>query len=108
EGNEGGRNVEIVEGTRHGIFSSDGREAEFMLGVEGSEKGGEGKTPAFGIGAEFREIFLKREADVGKAGSGGDGFADGFGDGIDRTEEGGTFRKIGIVTPAHEGGGVAF
>ena len=53
---------------------------------------GEGKPPTFRIVAEFWEIFLKREADVGKARAGGDGFADGFGDGIDRAVEGGLFR----------------
>ena len=54
-------------------------------------KRGEGQAPALWVVAEFREVFLKREADVGESRAGGDGFADGFGDGVDRAVEGGFF-----------------
>ena len=36
KGDEGGRDVEVLEGTGHGILSSDGGEAESLLSMEGS------------------------------------------------------------------------
>ena len=36
EGDEGGGDVEVLEGSGHGIFAADGGEAESLLGVEGS------------------------------------------------------------------------
>ena len=108
EGNEGGRDVEIVEGTGHGVLSADGGEAQLVLGSEGSEQGGEGESPAFRVLPEFGEIFLEGEADVGEASARRDGLADGFGDGVGSSEEGGFFREIGIEAPCHVGGVVGF
>ena len=36
EGDEGRWDVEFVEGAGHGVLAADGREAEFVLGVEGT------------------------------------------------------------------------
>jgi len=58
EGDEGWWDVNLVEGSRHGVLATDGSETEFVLGFEGSEKGGEGESPAGGVVAELGEVFL--------------------------------------------------
>lgn len=110
EGDEGGWHVHVMEGAGHGIFSADGGKAEFVLSAEGSEEGGEGESPAAWVGAEFREIFLEGEADVGELGSGGDDAADGFSDGVEGAVEGAPAGEVGVKSPGHVGGGggVAF
>ena len=59
EGDEGWGNVDVVEGTRHGVLPADSSETKFVLGFKGSEESGERKPPAGGVVAEFGKVLLK-------------------------------------------------
>ena len=72
-----------------------------MLGFEGSEEGGKGKSPAGGVVAELGKVFLESKADVAESGAGRDSAADRFSDGVGCAMEGTPGGDIGIKSPGH-------
>ena len=71
EGDERGRDVEVLEGARHAVLAADGGRAELELRFERAEERHERLAPAGRILAELFEILLERQARAGRIAAGG-------------------------------------
>ena len=106
EGHQGGRHVNVLEGSAHGILSANGRQAQLLLHPEGSQQGAQRLAPGMGIGGHPLKIFLVGEAHMRPVGSGGGHFGAGLhhriGGAVVRAPEG----QVRVVSEGHHAGGV--
>ena len=63
EGNQGRRNVKLLEGAGHGVLAADRTRTQIDLGHQGAQYGGHRLAPALRFIAQLLEILL--EAQVG-------------------------------------------
>ena len=63
------RNIYIVEGSGHGILSSDGRKPESDLGIISPQKRRKRLAPAFGIRCHPAEVLLECKSYLGSISS---------------------------------------
>ena len=108
KGDQGGRDIKVVEGARHAVLASDGGQSEGILNVIGPEKGAEGLAPAAGVVMELFKILLKGQPNVGKSSSRGYNSADRFSDGINGPMVRAPARNTGVKAPAHQGACIGF
>ena len=59
EGNQGGRNVDVLKAAGHGVLAADGRKSQAHLRLQRAEQGGKGLAPAAGVLLGALEIFLE-------------------------------------------------
>ena len=106
EGNQGGRNVQILKGSAHGVLTANGSHAQIQLCVQRSQKSRQGLAPTLGILHGLLEIFLEGQIYILKGGAGGDQLGDGFHNGQIGAGVGITGGDHRVVTPGHKGCGV--
>ena len=72
EGNERRRNIEFLEGTGHGVLTTDRGDAEVELCVKCTEQCLEWLSPALRFTTRLTEVLLEGEVGILEAGTGGD------------------------------------
>ena len=85
KGNKCRRHVNIVEGSGHGIFSTDGRQTETNLCIKRTEQCGKRLAPSLWIFTHSAEILLEGEAYFLVVTTGGHDTGKGFQYGIYRS-----------------------
>jgi len=108
ERDEGRRDVEVLEGTRHRVLAADGGGAELELGLEGAEEGDERLAPALGVGAELLEVFLEGQAGPGGVATGGREAGQRFDDRADGAMAGRPLGDHRVEPVGHDGAGIGF
>ena len=106
EGAQGRRNIEVFEGTGHGVLTTDGGDTEVHLRLVRTEKCGGRLAPAFRVGARVQEVLLEGQVDVFEGGTGGDELCDRLNDGQVGAVELVLLEDVRVVTPRHEGDGL--
>ena len=101
EGYECRRNVEVIEGTAHGVLAADSAKTKSHLGMECAQESGSRLAPAVLV-RQFFEIFLQREVCLSPVSTHGYKACDGKEDCIDSTMERAPCSKIGIEAVRHE------
>ena len=66
KGYQSGRNVNVVEGTGHGILTTDGRKAKADLCVISAKQCCEGLAPTGRIARHSAEVLLEGKANLGE------------------------------------------
>ena len=102
EGDERGRDVEVLEGARHAVLAADGGRTELELRFERAEERHERLAPAGGILAELFEIFLERQARAGRIAAGGGQAGERFHHRADRAVARGPLGDDGIEAVGHD------
>ena len=71
KGDQRGRDVQIHEGSRHGILAANGGHPQAQLGLQGPQQSGKGLAPASGVLPQALKVLLEGEIDVGVVTAGG-------------------------------------
>ena len=104
EGDEGGRDMDMLEGAAHGVLAADGGEAQLLLHLDRSQERAQRLAPGMRVVGHPLEVFLVGEAHAGPVGTGAGHFRAGLDDGVGRTVVRAPDRKVRVVAEGHDAG----
>ena len=103
EGDQRGRNIQLLEGTGHGVLAADGADAQLHLRPECAQQRGKGLAPALGVLAETLKILLEGQVGVLEGRAGGDQLTHGLHHSQIRAVIGRSGGDEGVIAEGHEG-----
>ena len=106
KGNQGRRDINVVEGTGHGVLAADTRDLITDLRVVCAQQCGKRLAPALRILRHSAEVLLEGKVQVLIITAGGDNFRDGLCHRVDRAVVRAPVGQIRVKAIAHHGDGV--
>ena len=104
ESHQGGRYVNVLEGSAHRVLAADGRQTEGSLHLQCSEQGAEGLSPGVRVGAHALEVFLIGETHPTPVRSAAGHLGACLHNRIRRAVEGAPEGQVGIEAEGHHAG----
>ena len=105
EGDERGRDVQVLEGAAHGVLAADGRDLELHLRLQRAQQRLEGLAPALGIALCALTRYLRVEPALLVAAARGHDLGHGLHHRQHRAAEGVRLGQDRVEAPAHQGAG---